>query len=315
MIGRSAAFEAVIEQIRRIAPFDVPVIIEGETGTGKELAARAIHYGGPRKSMPFVPVNCGALPDTLIENELFGHARGAFTDARTSGIGMVRLADKGTLFLDELDALTPRAQVALLRFLQDSKYRPLGAASEATADVRVVAASNESLEKLAEQGRFRQDLLFRLRVFSIRMPPLRERAGDPLVLAHHFLDRYANKFGDKHLVLSASSKRWLDVHSWPGNVRELENVMLRAFLMADSRELRLDAAPAPLPSAALCGAHAASYSDARAQALATFDRSYLCDLMRASRGNVSHAARMAGKERRALGKLLKKYDIDTMQFR
>jgi len=328
MIGRSAAFEAVVRQIQRIAKFDVPVIIEGETGTGKELAARAIHYTGPRSAMPFVPINCGALPETLIENELFGHARGAFTDARSSGIGLVRLADKGTLFLDELDALPPRAQVGLLRFLQDGRFRPLGSAGESSADVRVVAASNQSLDKLVEEGRFRQDLLFRLRVFSLRMPPLREREGDPQVLAHHFLDRWARKFGDKQLVLSASSKRWLDEQPWPGNVRELENLMLRAFLMADTGELRLDAGTASPPVkpptivqtntdvAADAGeVNVGRYADARTQALARFDHAYLCQLMRVSQGNVSHAARLAGKERRALGKLLKKYEIDTAQFR
>src|SRR4051794_9775510 len=187
MIGQSEAFSALRQLVEKVATYDVPVLIEGETGTGKELAARAIHYHSARRDRPFVPVNCGALQDTLLESELFGHRRGAFTDARHDQAGLVALAHSGTLFLDEVDALTPKAQVTLLRFLQDQQYRPLGGGREERADVRIIAAGNRSLETLVEDGGFRIDLLYRLKLMQLRLPPLRERKGDVLVLSEHFI--------------------------------------------------------------------------------------------------------------------------------
>src|SRR5262245_238466 len=174
--------------LSRIARFDVPALIEGETGTGKEIAARVVHYQSTRRNRPFIPVNCGALPEALVENELFGHERGAYTDARESTPGVVALAEGGTLFLDEIDALSSKAQVALLRFLQDQRYRPIGAHADRRADVRVIAATNQSLEQLADRGQFRSDLLFRIKVLFVDLPPLRRRQGDAKLLAEHFLD-------------------------------------------------------------------------------------------------------------------------------
>lgn len=326
MIGQAPRFVAVMKLILRFAACDAPVLIEGETGTGKELAARGIHYGGRRRAKPFVPVNCGAIPENLIENELFGHARGAFTDAGTAGPGLLRLADLGTLFLDEIDALPMRGQVALLRFLQDGRYRPLGARLEEAADVRVIVASNRKLEALVEERGFRADLLFRLRVLSLEMPPLRQRPGDPLLLADHFLGEFAQRYGDNHgerkNSLDSHTRAWLDSYSWPGNVRELENLIHREFLLADGRELRIpvpDSLVSTRSNQGLIQAAAdntpQTYAVARIQALESFDREYLEDLLRRTQGNITQAARLAGKERRTLGKLLKKHCIDCSQFR
>src|SRR5215813_10889060 len=173
MIGQSPRFREAIRLIERFARYAAPVLIDGETGTGKELAARAIHYGGPRKDRPFIPVNCGALPDALVENELFGHRRGAYTDAKSEQRGIIAHAQHGTLFLDEIDALTPKSQVTLLRFLQDQQYRQLGGSEVQSADVRIIAASNANLSELTAQGTFRLDLLFRLNIMRLTMPPLR----------------------------------------------------------------------------------------------------------------------------------------------
>lgn len=326
MIGQSPRFVAVMKLISRLAGHDAPVLIEGETGTGKELAACGIHYGGRRRAKPFVPVNCGAIPENLIENELFGHARGAFTDAGTAGPGLLRLAHQGTLFLDEIDALPVRGQVALLRFLQDGRYRPLGARQEEAADVRIIVASNRKLETLVEERSFRADLMFRLRVLSLEMPALRERPGDPLLLADHFLGKFAQRYGNTHgkgrSPVDSHTRAWFDSYSWPGNVRELENMIHREFLLADGPELRI-----PVPDSLVstgsdqsliqgaAGDAPQTYAVARMQALESFDREYLEDLLQRTQGNVTQAALLAGKERRTLGKLLKKYRIDCSQFR
>ncbi|MGH8438274.1 MAG: sigma-54 interaction domain-containing protein [Pseudomonas sp.] len=326
MIGQAPRFQAVMSLLPKFANWDAPVLIEGETGTGKELVARAIHYGGRRRAKPFVPVNCGAIPESLIENELFGHSRGAFTDAGTTGLGLLRLADQGTLFLDEIDALPGRGQVALLRFLQDGQYRPLGAQREETADVRVIVASNRKLESLVEAGGFRADLLFRLRVLSLELPPLRERLGDPLLLANHFLREFALRYGDtlppESNCLDSRAHAWFDSYSWPGNVRELENLIHREFLLSEGCELSIPGPTASMAARSDPGLILAiptnavpTYASARLQVLDAFDRKYLEDLLRHTRGNVTQAARLAGKERSALGKLLKKHHIDCSRFR
>ena len=325
MVGRSPKFLAIMKLIPKLAACDAPVLIEGETGTGKELAARGIHYSSQRQAESFVPVNCGAIPENLIENELFGHARGAFTDAGSAGAGLLRLADQGTLFLDEVDSLPGRGQVALLRFLQDGRYRPLGATQEETANVRIIAASNRKLQALAADRCFRPDLLFRLGVLSLEMPPLRERVGDPQLLAEHFLDefarRYGNAYGATRSALHSETLAWFDSYSWPGNVRELENLIHRAFLLADGQEIRIPFPLSPCPAPPdrwliqdAAGGGPQNYAVARKQAIESFDRHYLDDLLKRTHGNVTQAARLAGKERRALGKLLKKYAIDCSDF-
>lgn len=320
LIGRSEVFLRALELIERMARFDVSVLIQGETGTGKEMAARAIHYGSVRRQGPFVALNCGAVPETLIETELFGCERGAFTDARQARIGLVAAADGGTFFLDELDSLPLRAQVSLLRFLQDRTYRPVGSMREHRSDVRVIAAASPRLQSLLGAGTFRDDLAFRLNVLLLEMPPLRERAGDAALLAEHFVERYARHYGVKPRPLDARSREWAGHYAWPGNVRELDNVVQRALLLSDGSTLDL------VPHAGMAGvslertggfdarAQLCNYSEARAHALSAFERQYLQHLMTVAGGNVTHAARLAGKERRALGKLLKKHGIDHAVF-
>ena len=307
MIGASPIHLAMLSQLRRVAQTDTTALIEGETGSGKELAARAIHYGGRRRSGPFVPVNCGALPDTLLESELFGVERGAFTDARHSRRGLVAEAQGGTLFLDEVDALSARAQVALLRFLQDRRYRPLGSAREHCSDVRVVAAANRPLESLVAQGPFRADLLYRLKILHLALPPLRERDGDVERLAEHFIAELARQYGRAALALHPRTRSWLRTYSWPGNVRELENWVHRQFLMCrgDAIEVDDDGARA----AASAGAAAPAFAQAKAEAVRRFEQDYLQRVLHEAGGNVTRAARLAGKERRAFGKLLKKHGL------
>jgi DNA-binding NtrC family response regulator len=316
LIGKSPAFLHALSLIERMARYEVPVLIQGETGTGKELAARAIHYRSVRCNAPFVAVNCGAIPDTLIESELFGCERGAFTDARQARSGLIAAAEEGTLFLDELDALPPRAQVSLLRFLQDYTYRAVGGTREMSGNVRIIAAASPRLRRLLETGTFRDDLAFRLSVLLLDLPPLRERAGDARLLAEHFIARHARQHGIAPRSLHRDSVDWLGQYAWPGNVRELDNRVQRALLLSDDAVLRLGsqdaAAPAAMPpepnTALLC------FNEAREHALLHFERSYLEHLMLAAAGNVTHAARLAGKERRCLGKLLKKHGIGRDGF-
>lgn len=320
MIGQSESFLAAMRLINRIAEYDVPVLIEGETGTGKELAARRIHYKGARQKKPFVPINCGAIPDSLIENELFGHRRGAYTDARADVPGLLKLADGGTLFLDEIDMLPQKGQVTLLRFLQNQTFRKLGGQHDERVDVRIIAASNRSLERLAAQNEFRSDLLFRIKLMFVELPALRDRPGDARLLADHFLQECAVRYGVPARRLHAATLDWLDHYPWPGNVRELENLIHRSFLLSDRAEIVI---ARPVAAAARPVAHdqhirvedCANYRAAKAQAIESFDVRYLKTLLAQNAGNVARAARAAGKERRALGKLLKRYGIDAVQFR
>jgi two-component system response regulator GlrR len=312
LVGQSPIFLAAVKLLTRLARFDVPVLIEGETGTGKELAARAVHYQSQRRDRPFIPVNCGTLPEALVENELFGHERGAYTDARESSPGMVALAAGGTLFLDEIDALSARAQVALLRFLQDQRYRPLGAIADRRADVRIIAATNQSLEPLAARGQFRLDLLFRIKVIFVELPPLRLRPGDAKLLAEHFLDDCARRFHASRKKLAAPTVSWLEEYQWPGNVRELENMIVRECLMTEEDTLVYPPCEAQ-PSAP--DLPVTSYAAAKAAALADFDRRFLGDLLRRASGNITRAATAAGKDRRALGRLVKKYGLSSPDSR
>lgn len=323
-IGRSPAFRRLVALIRKMSPYDATVLIEGETGAGKELVARALHYLGTRRNAPFVPVNCGAVPENLIESELFGHTKGAFTDAREARRGLVALAHKGTLFLDEVDALSPRAQVALLRFLQEKEFRPVGSERLERVDVRIIAATNANLAHAVEQGTFRGDLLFRLNVLSLWVPPLRQRPEDIPLLAERFLEEFRERYDKPMHGITDASLNYLCSYHWPGNVRELENVIHREFLLAE--EDWLDLAP-PEPGGTLQerrghhgdrrmrrSLHMESFSIAKKQVLNEFERTYLVGLMRDANGNVSLAARRAGKERRAFGRLLKKHNLSRENF-
>jgi DNA-binding NtrC family response regulator len=323
LVGRSPSFLEVIERVCAVAKVDASVMVEGETGTGKELVARAIHYLGKRADQPFVPINCGSLPDSLLEDELFGHERGAFTDARTRRVGLIAQADGGTLFLDEVDSLSPRAQVALLRVLQDRAVRSLGAERERKVNVRFIAATNASLSALVRTGNFRSDLYYRMCVLGIAMPPLRERGSDVILLARYFLERYATP---RHLVeLSPSAELSLQAYLWPGNVRELENVIQRAVALTPQSRLEPEDLGLAAPTATNVVPSLPSlddepdvlnmtYRDAKRAIVAAFERQYLTRLMQSHRGNVTRAAVSAGKERRDLGRLLKKHRLDPRAF-
>src|SRR3954469_7671702 len=315
LVGRSAAFVRAIACLPAVAASDRSVLITGETGTGKELVARAIHYMSARASRPMVAVNCGSLPDTLLEEELFGHERGAFTGAHAMRRGLVAEADSGTLFLDEVDTMPHKAQVSLLRVLQERRYRTIGSNLERAVDVRVLGASNESLEGLASSGRFRTDLYYRLSVFTLRLPPLRERRDDILLLAAHFVQKHAP--AGRTPAFSPAAVASLEAHDWPGNVRELENVVVRALHLAEGPVLGpadlFDAVPAR--SGANVSGSAEAFNVAKQRVLEAFERQYLTRLISSHHGNVTHAARTAGKERRDLGKPLKKHGLDPQRFR
>ena len=317
-MGESAAFAKVRRLIERLAACDAPVLINGETGTGKELAARSIHYAGVRRESPFLPLNCGAIPENLVESELFGHVRGAFTDAREAHSGVVAQAEGGTLFLDEIEALGARGQVALLRFLQDLVYRPVGGTTARSANVRVIAASNVDLSVLARKGAYRQDLLFRLNVLMLEMPALRHRSDDVILLAEAFVRRFGERYGKKHLRLHPESHRWLRSHDWPGNVRELENLVHREVLLSDGDTVRLGpgagTAMETAEGPAATGLTRSAFRQAKAHVVHEFERAYLTELLARTFGNVAQAARLCGQERSRLNKLVRKHGLDRSDF-
>jgi DNA-binding NtrC family response regulator len=308
LIGKSAAFTDEVKKIPVVARCDVRILISGETGTGKELCARAIHYLSPRTGGPFIPVNCGAIPPELVENELFGHERGAFTGASTAQAGLIREAEGGTLFLDEVDCLPLLAQAKLLRFLQEREYRPLGSARMRRADVRVITATNVDLAEAVSEGRVRKDFYYRLNIIPLRLPPLRERRADISLLARHFLAKFAAEFKSDAARFSDEAEEKLRAYDWPGNVRELEHVVERAVALSGGEVINgeeLDLPPAPAPA---CGD---SFKEAKARAVAEFEKQYLSELLASHQGNITRAAQAARKNRRAFWQLLRKYHIDV----
>jgi two-component system response regulator GlrR len=308
LVGESPAFVAEISKFPIIARCDASVLILGETGTGKELCARAIHYVSPRAGKPFVPVNCGAIPVELVENELFGHEREAFTGAASSRSGLIHEADGGTLFMDEIDCLPLLAQVKLLRFLQDKEYRPLGSMKMRQADVRVMAATNIDLEEAVRAGKLRPDLYYRLNVIPLVLPPLRERREDIPLLARHFLARYADEFDKSITDFSLTAMQMLLLYEWPGNVRELEHVIERAVVMCERKVIGSEDIGLPRLKP---GASEASFQEMKSTMIAQFERTYINGLLRAHRGNISKAARAARKDPRALRQLIRKHKIDV----
>jgi DNA-binding NtrC family response regulator len=312
VIGQNPAFLDQLRRIPMIAKCDANVLIAGETGTGKELYARAIHYGSTRVGRPFMPINCGAIPGELVENELFGHERGAYTSAATFQAGLIEEANGGTLFLDEIDCLPVFAQVKLLRFLQEKEYRPLGSTKIRRADVRIIAASNLNLEEAVANGKVRQDLYYRLNIISLILPPLRERRGDIPLLAHHFLARYASELDKEVSSFSQEAMQSLMVHHWPGNVRELEHVIERAVVLCEREVLE----PGDLViSPAVNSTAQQSLQEAKAKEIARFERDYIKSLLSACKGNITRAAQVAKKNRRAFWQLIQKHQIDVAQFK
>ena len=307
LVGQSAAFLEQINKLRLLARCDITVMIGGETGTGKELIARAVHYLSPRSDRPFVPVDCGAIPPELTESELFGHARGAFTGAVTKHAGLVSAADQGTLFLDEVDALNLSVQAKLLRFLQEREYRPIGTNDIKKADVRVISATNRDLLERVRTNEFRKDLYYRLNVVQLHLPSLRERREDIMLLSRHFVDKYVRRFNQPTREFSADAVQTLTSYHWPGNIRELENVIGAAVALSDG----------PL----ICANHllltensqpqGLSFREAKARMITEFERDYIVRLLRSCGGNISEAARVAVKNRRALWELIRKHHIDV----
>ncbi len=311
LVGQDTVFRQVVNRIPQIAASDAPVMLLGETGTGKELCAQAIHHLSKRHSFPFVPVDCGAVPENLVENELFGHTRGAYTDAHSDQKGLVGIAQGGTLFLDEIDALSLGAQAKLLRFLQEGTYRPLGSERFLRAQVRVVAATNRDLEACVREQRFRSDLYFRLNVLHLRLPPLRERRGDITLLARYFLER-ASAAEARIKSFSPAALRSLEAYEWPGNVRELFNVVQRALIYSPGHSILPSHLSLPTTAEA-SESQQLDFRRARSQVISDFEGHYVRSLLRKHGGNVTRAAHEAGKERRAFGRLVKKYGIDRQQ--
>lgn len=316
LIGVSKCFTEVIEHLVLFAKTDAAILIEGETGTGKELAARAAHECSDRKGKPFIPVNCGALPGELAESELFGCERGAYTDAKIARRGLVMEANNGTLFLDEVEAMPLRVQIALLRFLQDHSFRPVGSTATLYSNVRIIAATNISLEELAKNTVFRSDLIFRLKVLSVQLPPLRERGDDVLILAKAFLHRFSKQYAIPEPTISAETEYWFKRYQWPGNVRELENTLLRGLFLCKGSVLDI---PSPDKSIAKVEDTPISlelnFSDAKAAVIANFEHRYLTNVLHHAEGNVSQAARISGTERSAFRKLLRRNNLDADIYR
>jgi len=307
LVGRDPAFLRAIEQVPRFARAEASVLITGETGTGKELCARAIHHLGRRRSFPFIAVDCGALPDQLFENEVFGHVRGAFTDAHRDHKGLVAMAEGGTLFLDEVDSLSVAAQAKLLRFLQEHTFRALGSDHFERVDVRVIAATNRDLEACVREKQFRSDLYFRLNILRLHLPPLRERCGDIELLAHGILRESRASAEVSPKTFSTAAMRMLTLHDWLGNVRELYNVVQRAVVACDGdRILPSHIGLSPEQTAA----PEVVFRAAKAAAVAAFERRYVEELLRKHRGNVTHAAREAQQDRRAFGRVIKRHQIN-----
>ena len=306
IVGESPAFLDRVRCIPRFARCDATVLITGESGTGKELFARAIHYLSLRAGGPFVPINCGALPENLIESEIFGHKRGAFTGAISDQAGLIGEAEGGTLFLDEVDCLTPQAQVKLLRFLQDGEYRLVGSPQISQANVRVIAATNADLKDVVQSGKFREDLFYRLSVLTLTLPPLRERPGDILLLTRDFLERQAAIMNTRPKNISLAALNRLVVHPWPGNVRELHNVLMRATVLSDRHEIELSDLNLPEDGDAV---EDQSFQTMKSRVVWRFEHDFLTSVLRAHRGNITRAASAAKKNRRAFWQLLRKHGL------
>jgi two-component system NtrC family response regulator len=303
MLGTSPQMGEVFDAIRKVATTDAPVVIQGESGTGKELAARAIHSRSARKDGPFVAINCGAIPENLLESELFGHEKGAFTGAHIQRKGRIELAHDGTLFLDEISELPAQLQVKLLRFLQEFRVERVGGREEITVDARVIAASNANLEQAMRENRFREDLYYRLGVVSISLPSLVDREGDIMLLAKSFLQRYALQHEKNIAGFAPQALRAIETHGWPGNVRELENRIQRAVIMAEGRKLT----PADLElSTTYAGYEGKGLKEAR-EAL---EKDLIRRALDKHKGNITRAAQKLGVSRPTLYELMDKLGIE-----
>ncbi|HVC44347.1 MAG TPA: sigma-54 dependent transcriptional regulator [Candidatus Binataceae bacterium] len=332
IIGGSSALHSVIEIVRKAARTDADILIMGESGTGKELVARAIHANSPRAHHPFVAVDCASLPENLLESELFGHEKGSFTGASAVKLGLLEIADHGTVFLDEIGELPAGLQAKLLRFLQERRIRRVGGTREIAIDIRVLSASNRNLRESVTAGEFRDDLYYRVNVIDIALPPLRERTGDVSLLAQTFLHKYARSGGRELRGFTREAIALLEAHAWPGNVRELQNVVERACALADGDLITPDDLPAHLgarlpPAAPPTANHAAdataipatpeladpiatlTLKEAKERWIGQLEAAYVAEVLRREGGNVSQAARVAGVDRKTLHRILSKHSL------
>jgi DNA-binding NtrC family response regulator len=298
LVGESRPFTEMLAQVNQVAGLPIPVLIHGESGTGKELVARAVHRNSPRGGRVFLPVNCGAFPETLLASQLFGHVKGAFTDAREAKQGLFEAADGGTLFLDEIGESSAGVQVQLLRVLEAGEVLPVGATAPRKVSARVIAATNRDLEREVRERRFREDLYYRLWKFPIRVPPLRERPDDILPLAGHFLARYTREVNKRTQGFSREAMRLLERYHWPGNVRELQNAVERAVIITTEEELRPEHFLLGSRPQATGSGSGALFEEEWSEAKAGFERAYFLHRLREAGGNVSEAARSAGMDRR-----------------
>ena len=322
IIGTSDSIQKVFGVVSRVAPTDASVFISGESGTGKELIARAIHANSRRSGRPFMAINCAALPDHLLESELFGHEKGAFTGADTTKRGLLEVAAGGTFFMDEISEMSMELQAKLLRVIQERRIRRVGGEVEIPIDVRWVSATNREPETAVREGALRQDLLYRLNVVPVKLPPLRQRKEDIAALAQHFLRRYAQEYDRDNLRFSPEALRVLSDYEWPGNVRELQNMVERIVsLCLPGQEITAEELPEELSQrrAAPAGARGGAgpvydpnlpFHDAKNEAVADFEKEYLRELLRRHNGNISQAARTAGIDRKTIHRMLAKYNLD-----
>jgi Nif-specific regulatory protein len=312
IIGNSKAMQEVYKLIAQVCASDTTVLLRGESGTGKELVAHALHYASPRAAKPFVKVNCAALPEGVIESELFGHEKGAFTGAVASRKGRFELAQGGTLFLDEIGDLSPGMQIKLLRVLQEKEFERVGGSVTIRADVRLITATNRVLEDLIQREQFRQDLYYRLNVFPVYIPPLRERKADLLQLADFFLEKYADRAGKRIRRISTAAIDMLMAYHWPGNVRELENCIERSALLCSGDSIEAHHLP---PTLQMPGRDGERPSGTLESAMRGLEHEMICAELKRTRGNMAEAARILGITERIMGLRVKEYRIDLKRFK
>ncbi len=312
IVGRSKAMKEVLSLTARAAQSDATVLIRGESGTGKELVANAIHYNSPRAKRPFVKINCAALPETLIESELFGHEKGAFSGAHVSKKGQFELANGGTIFLDEISEINHHLQAKLLRVLQEKEFYRVGGTKPIKVNVRVIAATNQNLEEAIKTGKFREDLYYRLNVFPIYIPPLRERRTDILLLTEHFLEEFNKKYGKSITRISTPAIDLLMKYHWPGNIRELKNCIERAVIVCDENVIRSYHLPPSLQTAESTQTQKGSSLKLAVESL---EREMITEALKATKGNCSQAARRLDTTLRILSYKIKKYGLDPNMFK
>ncbi len=321
MAGRSTEMQRVFETVRMVAPTDMTVLITGESGTGKDLAAKAVHELSSRSTGPFVAVNCPTVPEQILESELFGYKKGAFTHATQNKTGLFQEADGGTIFLDEIGDVSPAIQTKLLRVLQEREIKPLGDTRSVRVDVRIIASTNQDLKARIREGVFREDLFYRINVLPVHLPPLRERPSDIPLIAENLLQKHRTRLKKPEKRLSADLMNWLQSRHWEGNVRELENTVIQAILFSAEESIRpedLDSLPrgqgAPCPPG-FADVGGLPYREAKETVLQSFNASYIGGLLRETGGNVTQAAQKCGLERQALQQIMRRYDISAADYR